>query len=390
MVRTMKVAPLSRAGDALHMKSAPQTACVGAMRLTVAGRRPTMAADHILTYARTLSGGGVERAQLRLARGWLALGRRVTLMIGDERGPLRDELPDGIGLHPLRDDRYSAQFALPGIVRQLRPDVLFCPGNFYTAIAAWTRARLGSDCPPIVVKMSNAVDRGDHGRIAAAGHRLWLAQHHRFCDHLVAMTPATAAQAARATGMTGRTSVIPNPVVASSGDGDPPWLPPGRVVLGVGRLVAQKRWDRLIDALPTLPDDVQLVILGEGDVRSALERRACALGLAHRVHLPGHVSDPMPAMARAAVLALPSDYEGVPGVLREALSVGTPVVATDCSPAVREIIATPALGSVVALGDHAALAAALGHWLDARRPAPVPQPGADAAARYLRLFDTIV
>ena len=44
-------------------------------------------AQHILTYADDLSGGGVERAQLRLARGWLAAGRRVTLVIGDPTGP---------------------------------------------------------------------------------------------------------------------------------------------------------------------------------------------------------------------------------------------------------------------------------------------------------------
>ncbi len=54
-----------------------------------------MAATHILTYAQDLAGGGVERAQLRLARGWLAAGRRVTLAIGDASGPLASEIPRG-------------------------------------------------------------------------------------------------------------------------------------------------------------------------------------------------------------------------------------------------------------------------------------------------------
>ena len=48
-------------------------------------------ARHILTYAEDLRGGGVERAQLRLARGWLAAGRRVTLAIEDISGPLAAE-----------------------------------------------------------------------------------------------------------------------------------------------------------------------------------------------------------------------------------------------------------------------------------------------------------
>ena len=79
-------------------------------------------------------------------------------------------------------------------------------------------------------------------------------------------------------------------------------------------------------------------------------------------------------------------------MLREALAVGTPVVTTDSSPAVSEIVTDPALGSIVARDDGEALVAALSHWLDPAtpRPAPVPQPGVDSAERYLALFDSVV
>jgi glycosyltransferase involved in cell wall biosynthesis len=354
-----------------------------------------MAADHILTFAQDLSGGGVERAQLRLAAEWLAAGRRVTMVIGDASGPLAADLPAGLGVVALDDGGYLAQRRIVDQARRLRPDLIFCPGNHYTLVAAWLHLRLGAAGPPIVGKLSNAVDRGDHGRLVAAAHRVWLAQHHRFLDHLVAMTPATAARAAFVMRMEGRTSVIPNPpglapLPASMPTPVPTPLPTPRTVLGVGRLVPQKRWDRLIAAVPALPPDVQVVILGEGELRAALQRQVDEAGLAARVHLPGHVADPLPAMARARLLALASDYEGVPGVLREALSVGTPVVATASSPAVAEIVASPALGTVVAPDDAAGFAAALNHWLAAPRPAPVPQPGADSAARYLALFDSLV
>jgi glycosyltransferase involved in cell wall biosynthesis len=343
-------------------------------------------AQHILTYAEDLRGGGVERAQLRLARGWLAAGRRVTLAIEDIAGPLAAELPDGLEVVAP-----SRLLALPKVVRRLAPDIIFCPGNFYTGIAAWTRLRLGKTCPPIVAKMSNAPARADHGRLMHAAHQVWLAQHGRFLDHLVAMTPATADEAALTTRMVGRTSLIPNPPAVPIAGALPDL--PARFILGVGRLEPQKRWDRLIAALPLLADQtIPLVILGEGSERGTIEAQTRALGLGKRVLLLGHSSDPLPVMTRAAVVVLTSDYEGVPGVLREALSVGTPVISTDSSAAVAEIIDRPGLGTVIARDDAAALVGALDAWLEPtrQRPEPVPQPGADSPERYLALFDRLV
>lgn len=347
---------------------------------------PPPLARHILTYAEDLRGGGVERAQLRLARGWLAAGRRVTLAIEDIAGPLAAELPEGLEIVSP-----SRLLALPKVVRRLAPDVIFCPGNFYTGIAAWTRLRLGKACPPIVAKMSNAPARADHGRLMHAAHQLWLARHGSFLDHLVAMTPATADEAARATRMVGRTSIIPNPPAVPI-PGEMPDLP-ARYILGVGRLEPQKRWDRLIAVLPLLVDlAIPLLILGEGDERGAIETQIRALGLGDRVRLLGHSTDPLPVMARAQVVVLTSDYEGVPGVLREALSVGTPVISTDSSAAVAEIIDRADRGTIVARDDAAGLIAALDAWLapTAQRPEPVPQPGTDSADRYLALFDQLV
>lgn len=65
-------------------------------------------ADHILGYAQTLQGGGVERALLRLAGGWAAAGRRVTLVVGVPEGPLAAELPDGVEVVALGSPSYGA------------------------------------------------------------------------------------------------------------------------------------------------------------------------------------------------------------------------------------------------------------------------------------------
>ena len=104
-------------------------------------------AAHILAYAQTLDGGGVERALLRLARGWSENGRRVTLVIGDARGPLAGEVPANADLRILGDSSYRAMRAVAGIARVVGPDVIFCPGNHYTGVAAYLRLRLGRHCP---------------------------------------------------------------------------------------------------------------------------------------------------------------------------------------------------------------------------------------------------
>lgn len=355
---------------------------------------PRPPAAHILAYAQTLDGGGVEKTLLRLAGSWAQLGRRVTLIVGDVAGPLARDLPDGVEVRQVGTKTMLGMSAIAAHTEAVAPDVLFCPGNHYTALAAWTRLRLGFRCPPIVAKISNALVRRDQNAAVAATYREWLRWHPRFVDRLVAMSPAMAEEACRMMGVPqAMVSVIPNPPPRPAPGTASPLVPNGRFLVGVGRLAPQKRWDRLIDAFADIDArDVSLMILGEGAERATIESQVAAYGLGDRVRLPGHVDDPTPTIARATALALVSDFEGVPGVLRESLAVGTPVVATDSSVAVREIVTSAAVGSVVAPGDAAGLVAALEHWLapGRSRPNPIPQPGEDAAAAYLDLFDETV
>ena len=349
-------------------------------------------AQHILTCAQTMRGGGVERAMLRMAEGWLREGRKVTLVLGSDDGPLAAEIPAGIDLIVLNDARYSALFRLGEHVRASGADLVFCPGNHYSAVAALTRLYLGRKSPPIVAKVSNALVRPEQGAFAAWGYRRWLRLHRRFLDHVVAMTPAMAAEAIAEMRMPpDRVSVIANPPATARPDVAPVALPDGRYIVGVGRLEPQKRWDRLIAALPHIADkQVKLLLLGEGSARAALEKQVATSGLNARVSMPGHSGDPLPALQGAAVAVLTSDYEGVPGVLREALSVGTPVISTESSVAVREIVTSPQQGTVVPREDPEALVAAMNHWLNhaAVRPAPVAASG-DPIGEYLALFDRL-
>jgi len=94
-------------------------------------------------------------------------------------------------------------------------------------------------------------------------------------------------------------------------------------------LRAVKNLPRLVRACVDLPENWQLVILGEGPEREAIRAEALRLGMAHRVHLPGFVADPAQAVGLFDIFALSSDSEQFPISVVEAMAAGLPVASPD-------------------------------------------------------------
>lgn len=117
-------------------------------------------------------------------------------------------------------------------------------------------------------------------------------------------------------------------------------------------------------------------------MRGELLAQATALGVAQRCDLPGYASDPIAEIARADCFVLSSRFEGSPNALVEALSTGTPVVATRCPYGPQEILADGAVAPLVEVDDPAALAAAISQQLATPR-AVHRQRRIDAAARFV-------
>jgi glycosyltransferase involved in cell wall biosynthesis len=98
-------------------------------------------------------------------------------------------------------------------------------------------------------------------------------------------------------------------------------------------LRAVKNLPRLVGAFSHLPEDWNLVILGEGPERAAILKLAMDLDIGHRVHLPGFVADPAAAVGLFDLFALSSDSEQFPLSVVEAMAAGLAVAA----PAVGDI-----------------------------------------------------
>jgi colanic acid/amylovoran biosynthesis glycosyltransferase len=139
------------------------------------------------------------------------------------------------------------------------------------------------------------------------------------------------------------------------------------LVLHVGRLVEKKGTRVLIEALARV-GDMRLIVIGDGPLRTALERQARELG--ERVRFLGELPSDEVAqwMRRASVLAAPSltaadgDAEGLPNVVVEAAASGLPVVGTRHS-GIPEAIDDGVSGFLVPEGDAEALASRLAEVL---------------------------
>jgi len=327
----------------------------------------------VLTYLHSFEPGGVERDILRFNKAWREAGLDATIVLGRREGVLAVEAPElpyvvlseGGGLAHAAESVWMI-LKLPGVIRRLRPDVLFCAGNSYSVVAVAMRLLLGRRCPPIVYRVSNDLMRRDLPAPLRLAHRLWQIVQAPAFDLIVAMAEPARDQiidqmnvdARRVVTIDNASMLNADVTRLASARSTEPRQHPGRRYLAVGRLASQKNFELLIDAFARIATaDDRLTIVGEGPRRAAIVRRAERHGVADRIDMPGHLHDLDGHFARADALVLSSDYEGLGIVVIEALAAGLPVVATDCGPNMKFLL--DGVGRLVPVRDADALAAAM-------------------------------
>jgi glycosyltransferase involved in cell wall biosynthesis len=359
----------------------------------------------IAFFLPSLVGGGAERVVVNLMQGITERAIPVDLVLAAAEGPLLDQLPSSVRLVDLRAPRVlRSLLPLAGYLRRDRPRVLVSSMGHANLVALWA-GKLARGSTPIIVIEHNTLSQESQNERRLVG-RIWpqlLRTFYPWATSVVAVSRGAADDLARTSGLPrDRIEAVYNPVITPTTTAlarqvpDHPWFAAGQppVVLGVGRLSRQKDFSTLLRAFAEVRRrrQARLIILGEGEERPAIEALAHELGLAEDVALPGFRENALAYMARSAVFALSSAWEGLPTVLIEALSAGTRVVSTDCPSGPREILQEGRLGALVPVGDHVALAAAI---LDAlARPAGAipldalaPFTREAAVDHYLRVID---
>ncbi|MCA9400626.1 MAG: glycosyltransferase, partial [Candidatus Omnitrophica bacterium] len=139
-----------------------------------------------------------------------------------------------------------------------------------------------------------------------------------------------------------------------------------RTIISVGRLVPQKRFDRLIKAFAEVQrnhQDIRMIILGTGPLEEELKKIAKTMNVNDCISFVGFQTNPFAWMAKADIFVLSSDYEGFPNVILEAMACGVPVISTDCCSGPNEIITHGENGYLSSLDDKK-LALLIGQLLD--------------------------
>lgn len=382
-------------------------------------KSPPSSPRRLAFLVRDLGGGGTQRSQMRLAGAIAARGIAVDLVVCSARLTGSGMAPPKVRVVNLRpgaklfarmlpflaDPAGVPQLAqamltklrpsstlpyLPALVRYLRrerPTGLVAAATNLNLETIWAR-RLARSCARLVVSeraeliQSHAKASGWRQRRLVA----LVARYYPEADAVVAVSKGVADDLALRSGLDRRSiAVIYNPVagpaIAARAQAPLPhsWFAPGSppVVLGAGQLTKQKDFPTLIRAFAMLRArrTARLVILGgtrdaspsPGGV-AELIALAQSLGVAADIELTGPEANPYRFMARAAVFALSSAWEGFGDILIEAMACGCPVVSTDCPTGPAEILETGRWGPLVSVGDAVGLAAAIERTLDSPPP----------------------
>lgn len=305
----------------------------------------------VLFVLPSLFGGGAERVFIHVINNLDRNNFEPLLALGSKHGAFLDKLSTDVPISVLGAER--ARKAIPAVikaVRELRPQtVVSCLGmNFAVSLAkpflpCKTRVVLREGSSPTAY----LADVARKSAARAYFYKKVYQNIYGFADAIICQSDFMLRDIETNLGISPRKlHRIYNPVNFAEIDrlaeeSNAIYDPHALNLVTAGRLEFEKAYDLLIEATALVKREipnVTLTFVGEGGEKPKLEKLAAELGIADAVRFAGFQSNPYPFLKQADLFVLSSRYEGFSNVIVEALACGTPVVATDCPSANREVI----------------------------------------------------
>lgn len=356
-----------------------------------------MSKIRIVFFCRYLNGGGAEKHLARLVNNLPAAEFDKHLTLVRPGGNYERLLNDEVQVHHLFANApgsatwglVKAAEPLAGLLRNLTPDIFFSIMD-YTNVFAYRAWRKSGRQGKFVVCVQSSLDQAiafKPSRVIERITRRVVRHVYAHADHIVVLSRGVAAETMRNTRVSPHKVTVINNYGLEPAD-QPVWKPePGAFTLVVcGRLIPLKGFDTVIRAIARLKNagcDVRLKVLGDGPQRTELAELARSEGVADEVSFLGFVDRPQDHFAAASLFVLSSHFEGFGNVIVEAMSVGCPVLSTDCPHGPAEIIDSPEVGVLVPVGDDEAMAREIGELIDnPRKLASMAAAGFENAKRF--------
>jgi glycosyltransferase involved in cell wall biosynthesis len=307
---------------------------------------------------------GGQNQVLLTARGMARLGHPV--LIAARAGGALEARARAEGLEvrglPFRGDLWPpAVLALSGLLREFRPEVaqLHDPHAISAGLAA---GKLGRSCPAVATRR---VDFALRGRLSLMKYR--------GCARVIAVSSAIADVLQRDGLPVDRVRVVHEgvpdrpPVPGGEAALRELGVPPGAPVIGcVAALVEHKDPLNLVEAAALLrprAPQARVLLIGDGELRGAVEARVRERGLSDYLLLPGFRSDLDRLLPALSIFCLSSRMEGLGTSLLDAMAFARPIVATAAG-GIPDAVEHGLTGLLVPPADPAALAAALAELIE--------------------------
>jgi len=349
----------------------------------------------ILIIIKNLEGGGIERALSTLSNEWVRMGNTVEFVTFESGGVFEKRLDSGISVVVCTYRRLLRRIIFLFEFFKLKdPDIIICPMWPVTVIAVCAAACSGLLERLVLLEQANlpyGIYNYDAVHVAkkyskiipipigivrsillgslSSSFKLFYSRSAMiFCSSEgVAESIKSCAPSIDKS----KIIVIPNPADSSVEirrlPAQPMMVPNARpVLLNVGRLAEAKDHRSLIEAVDVLIKaglELDLIIVGEGHLRSSLEAQIRDSNLQDYVRLVGFRDNVDDYYRIADVFVLSSVVEGFANVLVEALSHGLSIVSTDCPSGPREVLADGRFGRLVPPGNPLLLANAISEAL---------------------------
>lgn len=328
----------------------------------------------------SLAGGGSERQVVNILRHLDRAKFEPHLYLVSRTGEFLDKVPDDVLVTAFDDEPNSGGVYVPGKIRRTqiahfasvlveqKIDVVYDRTPHMTLIAG--PACQKANVPHLSTVVSNPADdlRDNIGRFRWLKHRV-LKRAYRNAGRVIANSEPLAQACCEFYSLpVDQVAILPNGFdFAEINDRATESAALTELSLGtfhivaVGRLEECKGVDLLLDAVNELINlrgktNIAVSIAGRGSNETQLKHLAAQHCLEEVVRFVGFQPNPYPLIKSSGLLCLTSRYEGMPNVLVEAMSLGVPVLSTDCPHGPRDILQGGELGTLVSNLDAHSIA----------------------------------